>query len=98
MLNALSIDVEEGFQATEVGIPPSRWPPAPSRVEFQTDHVLEVLERHSVKATFFLLGWVAEHNPRVVVRILAAGHEIGCHSYSHRLVYSLTQEEFRRDT
>ncbi len=98
MLNALSIDVEEGFQATEVAIPPSQWPPAPPRVEPQTNHVLEILESRSVKATFFLLGWVAEHNPRVVSSILAAGHEIGCHSYSHRLVYSLTPEEFRKDT
>ena len=44
--------------------------------------------RHT-KATFFVLGWVAERNPRAIQKIVAAGHEIGCHSHSHQLVYSL---------
>jgi polysaccharide deacetylase family protein (PEP-CTERM system associated) len=45
-----------------------------------------------------VLGWVAEHHPEVVRRIARAGHEIACHSYSHKLVYRLTPEEFRADT
>jgi polysaccharide deacetylase family protein (PEP-CTERM system associated) len=64
----------------------------------QTDRTLELVAKHSVRATFFVLGWVAERYPRLVRKIAAAGHEIGCHSYAHQLVYSLTPEEFRRDT
>src|SRR5262249_8121285 len=48
-------------------------------------------------ATFFVLGWVAERHPRLVRSIRAAGHEVGCHSYWHRLIYDLTPEQFRRD-
>ena len=98
MTNVLSIDVEEYFHPAEVGIPASQWPSLHSRVEFQVEDVLELLEEHRVTATFFVLGWVAEHHPRVVRRIAEAGHEIGCHSYLHRLVYDLSPEEFREDT
>jgi polysaccharide deacetylase family protein (PEP-CTERM system associated) len=62
------------------------------------DTTLRILERRNVKATFFVLGWVADHHPKVVRDIVSAGHEIGCHSYSHRLVYHLSPSEFRKDT
>jgi polysaccharide deacetylase family protein (PEP-CTERM system associated) len=60
--------------------------------------VLELLDKHSVTATFFVLGWVAEHHPRTVRQIANAGHEIACHSHLHRLIYDLSPKEFRRDT
>jgi polysaccharide deacetylase family protein (PEP-CTERM system associated) len=56
------------------------------------------LAQNQVQATFFVLGWVAERHPRCVRAITAAGHEIGCHSYAHQLVYDLTPAGFRRDT
>ncbi|HLH41640.1 MAG TPA: XrtA system polysaccharide deacetylase [Bryobacteraceae bacterium] len=100
LLNALTVDVEEYFHPTEIqrSLPPEAWASLPSRVEAQTDWVLELLERHSARATFFVLGWVAERNPGLVRKIAAAGHEIGCHSYAHQLVYDLTPEQFRLDT
>jgi polysaccharide deacetylase family protein (PEP-CTERM system associated) len=100
MLNAVTIDVEEYFHPTEVqaGVDQGRWAALPSRIEGQLHQILELLDTKRTKATFFVLGWVAERNPRAIQEIVAAGHEIGCHSYSHRLVYSLTPEEFRRDT
>src|SRR5437868_13569854 len=98
MLNVLSIDVEEYFHPAEVHAPISQWPSLPSRVEFEVETVLQLLDKHSVTATFLVLGWVAEHHPRVVRRIVTAGHEIGCHSYLHRLVYDLSPKEFGRDT
>lgn len=98
MLNVLSIDVEEYFHAAEVGISADQWSSLPSRVEFEIEKILELLNEHGVKATFFVLGWVAEHHPRIVREIAQAGHEIGCHSYAHRLVYDLTPAEFRADT
>jgi polysaccharide deacetylase family protein (PEP-CTERM system associated) len=98
--NILSIDVEEYFHPAEIQpfTCPRSWPSLPSRVEEQTGRILELLERKQVKATFFVLGWVAEHRSSVVRAIRDAGHEIGCHSYAHQLVYQMTPAEFRRDT
>jgi polysaccharide deacetylase family protein (PEP-CTERM system associated) len=98
VLNALSIDVEECFHASEMGVAPEHWPHMPSCVTAQTRRVLELLDRCSVKGTFFVLGWVARHHAGLVREIAAAGHEIGCHSYAHQLVYNLTPDEFRVDT
>ena len=50
-----------------------------------------------MRATFFVLGWVAERRPDLVKDIRAAGHEIGSHGYWHRLIYSQTPDEFRAD-
>jgi polysaccharide deacetylase family protein (PEP-CTERM system associated) len=100
MLNSLTIDVEEYFHPTEVQrhLDPNRWDEYPSRVGAQTYRVLELLAKKEVKATFFILGWVAERQPELVRAIARAGHEIGCHSYAHQLVYELSPSDFRRDT
>ena len=100
MLNALSIDVEEYFHPTEVqaSIGDAEWLQFPSRIDRQIPEILGLLQKNRVKATFFILGWVAEQKPRMVRAIAGAGHEIGCHSYAHRLVYSLNPREFRQDT
>jgi polysaccharide deacetylase family protein (PEP-CTERM system associated) len=76
----------------------SQWEALPSWVEESTARVLEMLEGRGVKATFFVLGWLAERKPTLVRRIAEAGHEIGCHSHMHRLVYEMTRQEFRQDT
>jgi polysaccharide deacetylase family protein (PEP-CTERM system associated) len=98
--NALTVDVEEYFHPTEVqaSADPARWDLLPSRVEEQTHAVLDLMARKNVKATFFILGWVADRRPGLVRTILNAGHEIGCHSYSHQLVYNMTPAQFREDT
>ena len=100
MQNALTVDVEEYFHPSEVQayIPQERWTDFPSRVNEQVQQVLELLDHHSVKATFFILGWVAERQRATIRSIAAAGHEIGCHSYAHQLVYRQDPAEFRRDT
>jgi polysaccharide deacetylase family protein (PEP-CTERM system associated) len=100
MRNILTVDVEEYFHPAEVAafVDPGQWSALPSRIERQTMDVLELLGRHGTRGTFFILGWVAERHPGLVRAILAAGHEIGCHSYAHHLVYQLTPEEFRTDT
>jgi polysaccharide deacetylase family protein (PEP-CTERM system associated) len=100
MLNAVTVDVEEYFHPTEVqaAVDQSQWATLPSRIEHQLDQTLQLLATRKTKATFFVLGWVAERHPRAIQEIVAAGHEIGCHSYSHQLVYSLTPREFRQDT
>jgi polysaccharide deacetylase family protein (PEP-CTERM system associated) len=100
MLNAISIDVEEYFHATETQrfLGADRWSALPPRVEFATGRVLEMLSQHQVVGTFFILGWVAERYPRLVSEIANAGHEIGCHGYAHKLVYQMSFSEFREDT
>jgi polysaccharide deacetylase family protein (PEP-CTERM system associated) len=97
--SAMTVDVEDYFQvsAFERHIPRSTWDQYESRVVSNTHRVLRLLERHHVRATFFVLGWVARHYPRLVRDIQRAGHEIGSHGYWHRLIYEQTPEQFRAD-
>jgi polysaccharide deacetylase family protein (PEP-CTERM system associated) len=100
MLNAFTVDVEDYFHPSEVGagLGPHHWSSLPSRVEIGTSSLLELLARHSIRATFFILGWVASEKPALVRRIAEAGHEIACHSNEHRLIYELSPSEFKADT
>lgn len=99
MWNALTIDLEEYFHPTEVqlAVGAGNWLALPSRIHAQTQLLLDSLSRKGVRATFFVLGWVARRQPKVIRDILRAGHEIGCHSYAHKLVYDLTPAEFKED-
>jgi len=98
--NGLSVDVEDYFHAEAIAahIEREHWPSMESRVVENTYRVLDLFDEHHARATFFVLGWVAERFPKLVKEIHARGHEIGCHSYWHRLVYRLTPAEFRDDT
>jgi len=98
--NILTVDVEDYFHPTEVQrtVAQSSWGQLPRRVASTAGLVLDLLARHNTRATFFILGWVAEKEPALVNEIAAAGHEIGCHSFWHRLVYDLTPQEFAADT
>jgi polysaccharide deacetylase family protein (PEP-CTERM system associated) len=60
--------------------------------------LLELFEKYQIKATFFVLGWVAERNPQLVKDIAIAGHEIACHGYSHQLIYHQSRDVFREET
>jgi polysaccharide deacetylase family protein (PEP-CTERM system associated) len=98
-LNALTVDVEDYFhvQAFADRIRPSDWDQFPARVETNTRRILSILEDHQVQATFFILGWVADRFPHLVREIDEAGHEIGCHSFWHQLIYRQTPDAFRED-
>ena len=100
ILNALTFDIEDWFHIVDIpGLDdPASWSGRPSLVESRTDELLATLRSHRVQATFFVLGWIADRHPALVRRIAQDGHEIGSHSHWHRPVYSLTPEEFRRDT
>lgn len=100
VLNALSFDVEDYFQVSALAgvVERSSWEMTPRRVARNTDLILEVLEAANTRATFFFLGWVAEREPQLVRQVVAAGHEIACHGYSHRLVYEQTPAAFREET
>ena len=93
--NAFTVDLEEWFQGlTSTNRQPARWDALPSRVEYATGLLLDILAQHRVTATFFTLGHVADRHPALIERIRAAGHEIGIHGYWHRFVYRLTADDF----
>src|SRR4051812_19040401 len=99
MLNALTIDVEDYYHVTafEGRVERRQWDQYPSRVVPNTQRLLDLLERRGIRATFFILGWVGHRFPALVRAIADAGHEIGCHSYWHRLIYRMSPREFRED-
>ena len=99
LVNAFTVDVEDYFQvsAFEKDIARDQWSQHTSRVVANTHRILDLLARHDVKATFFVLGWVADRFPQLVRDIHGAGHEIGSHSHEHRLIYNQTPDQFRDD-
>ena len=99
LMNALTVDVEDYFHVSGFSgrVSRSDWDDMPSRVVANTHRLLALLDRHQTRGTFFVLGWVADKFPRLVREIYQAGHEIGCHSYWHQLVYDLSPDEFRDD-
>lgn len=100
MYNAFTIDVEDYYhvQAFARVISKSTWDTYQSRVANNTRVLLDLLDAHSVKATFFILGWVAKRHPELVREIATRGHEIASHGMSHVLVYTQSKQEFRDET
>ncbi len=99
VVNVMSVDVEEWFQVTnfEKVIPRASWDDCPPRVAEVLPRLLDIFMRHHVRATFFVLGWIAERYPGLVRRISDEGHEVASHGYDHRLVRVMTRGEFRAD-
>ena len=99
VLNAFTVDVEDYFQVSsfERVVVRSQWGEFESRVVANTQRLLDLLGSRGVRGTFFILGWVADRFPQLLRDIHAAGHELACHSYWHRLVYDQTADEFRSD-
>jgi polysaccharide deacetylase family protein (PEP-CTERM system associated) len=95
--NILTIDVEDWFHtsALEPYIPEGQWDSLKSSVVPNVHAILELLAAHQTRATFFILGWVAERYPQLVQEIDACGHEIASHGYRHRLIYRLSADTFR---
>jgi polysaccharide deacetylase family protein (PEP-CTERM system associated) len=98
--NALSFDVEDYFQVAAFSAVVARdsWSARRSRVEGNTGRLLDLLVRKGLRATFFVLGWIAERHPEIVRRIASAGHEVACHGYSHELIYRQTRDDFLAET
>jgi len=95
----LTFDVEEWFQVENLraAFPRASWDDRPRRAGDGTRVVLDLLDAHGVRATFFVLGWVADREPALVRDIAMRGHEIACHGYGHVLPMQLTEREFRDD-
>jgi polysaccharide deacetylase family protein (PEP-CTERM system associated) len=98
-LNALTVDVEDYYHVSGFDHMVSRtgWDDFAPRVVNSTQKILDILETADARATFFVLGWVAERRPRLVRAIRERGHEVGCHGHWHRLVYEQTPQQFRAD-
>jgi len=98
--NALTVDVEDYFHVSAFAdsISRSDWSNHTLRVEHNTHRLLDLFDEHNVRATFFVLGWVAERVTGLVREIASRGHEVACHGYSHQLVYEQSEDVFREET
>jgi polysaccharide deacetylase family protein (PEP-CTERM system associated) len=96
---ALTVDVEDYFQVTnfEKTVPRDRWDQMSPRVIENTNHVLDIFSEYGVKATFFVLGYVAQRNPSLVIKIAERGHEVASHGSDHIMVFRQTADQFRED-
>jgi polysaccharide deacetylase family protein (PEP-CTERM system associated) len=99
MLNALTVDVEDYFQVNAFAkiIHRHDWDRYPLRVDDNTRRVLDLFDEYDVKATFFVLGWIAERVPGLAKEILNRGHEVACHGYGHELVFEIGPQRFKED-
>ncbi len=99
VINAFTVDLEDWYQTLyfESVIKREEWEKYESRIEKCTNIVLEILEEFNVFATFFVLGWNAEHYPDLIKKIYNKGHEIATHGYYHKLAYEMSNEEFKDD-
>jgi polysaccharide deacetylase family protein (PEP-CTERM system associated) len=97
--NALTVDLEEYFQVSNFDklIDRADWESLPSRVRDSTMRLLDLFDSTHNRATFFVLGWIAERHPALVREVADRGHEIACHGYGHELVYNLGRDRFRDD-
>ena len=98
--NALTVDVEDYFQVSAFAksVAPNDWDNFSLRVEQNTHKLLDLFDERQIKATFFVLGWVAERVNSLILEIANRGHEVACHGYSHQLVYNQSPDVFRQET
>jgi polysaccharide deacetylase family protein (PEP-CTERM system associated) len=97
--NALTIDVEDYFQVSAFApyIARDDWERRECRVERNVVRILDMLAARETKATFFVLGWIAERYPALVRSIAAADHEIASHGYGHQRASDLSEAQFEAD-
>ena len=99
IVNVLSFDLEDWFHILDIpdGKGINQWSEYEPKIESITYKILDILQTRNTKATFFVLGWIAERYPHLVKRIQDHGHELGCHGYAHQLITTLNQREFSND-
>jgi polysaccharide deacetylase family protein (PEP-CTERM system associated) len=99
VVNTLSIDIEDWFCVSNLNqvIKRSDWDACELRVDESAGRVLDLLNRHDTRATFFVLGWIADRLPGLIRRIEREGHEIASHGYGHRMLTEMSEAEFEED-
>ena len=96
-MNILTFDIEDWY-CHDVKTDNLIWEEQEVRIYDGVDNILKALDNNNIKATFFCLGWLAEHHPDVIRKIADSGHQIGCHSFKHELATKLTPKQFRENT
>lgn len=91
--NILQVDVEDWYCDLDI----NEWKSQEDRIAGSTNRVLEILKEANASATFFVLGYVAEHHPELVKQIKDGGHEVASHSYAHKPITRQTPQEFEAD-
>lgn len=99
VVNAMTVDVEDYFQvsAFESAVARANWEICERRVDRNIDAILDLFDERGARATFFVLGWIAERHPALVRRIAAQGHEIASHGHDHRRIHDQTRAAFGAD-
>jgi polysaccharide deacetylase family protein (PEP-CTERM system associated) len=99
-INAITVDVEDYYQVSAFNkqVTKADWEGYESRVYDNTHRILKIFDDNNIKGTFFVLGWVAERNKKLIKEIADLGHEVACHGYSHDLVYNQTPDKFLDET
>jgi polysaccharide deacetylase family protein (PEP-CTERM system associated) len=99
-INAITVDVEDYYQVSAFNkqVTKADWEGYESRVYDNTQRILKIFDDNNIKGTFFVLGWVAERNKKLIKEIDELGHEVACHGYSHDLVYNQTPDKFLDET
>ena len=98
-LNALTVDLEDWYHVCGVGRDegPAQWAACESRVGRSTDRLLSLLRSHGVRATFFVVGYIAVREPGLVRAFAREGHEVGLHGHLHRRIFEMSPAEFEED-
>lgn len=96
--NFLSFDIEEWYNANFTSLKVKDDYTINSKLEYNVDKLIDICAEYDVKSTCFVLGKIAKDKPNVVKKLHRAGHEIACHSFNHKLIYTMTSEEFMIDT
>jgi peptidoglycan-N-acetylglucosamine deacetylase len=92
--NIMSVDLEDYY----CDLPFNVWDEYPSRIVENTNLLLELFESHNVSATFFTLGYIAQRHPELIEKIVAKGHEISSHGFSHTPMQNfLSEQDFESD-
>ncbi|MGE0823128.1 MAG: glycosyltransferase [Candidatus Binatia bacterium] len=95
----LTIAMEDYFHVGAFNqlIQHGQWYRFPTRFEQNTRKALDLLDRFNIKATFFVLGWIADKQPDIVREVVLRGHEVASRGYYHRSIQQMTRDEFRED-
>ena len=96
-MRIMTFDIEDWY-CHDVKTDNLVWEEQEVRIYDGVEKILTALNEYDLKATFFCLGWLAEHHPAVIKQISDAGHQIGCHSYRHELATKLSPKQFRENT
>ena len=99
IVNAMTVDVEDYFHvsAFEKVISPNDWKSCQPTVDYNTRRILDLYAEHDTKATFFILGWVAQAFPELIAEIHQQGHEVASHGMNHRRASTQSRSELKED-